>query len=124
MTRHPVLQNADRRHQIQAQQSKIGQVVLAEWLVAKMGMDHTNTPQRAASETIAGEVRQQDFAVVPDNDILHCASAIDQHRDLTSDFMREFGAKPRQLLGDDSVLQELSCDRHARGGEVGWALSR
>ena len=43
---------------------------------------------------------------VTHDDILHNASAIDQHRDLPPDFMGQTRAKTRQLPGDDGILRD------------------
>jgi len=100
------MQDPDGCHQIQPQERKVRQVVLAQGFVAKMCMNHANAAQRALSEPISGEIRQEHFAAVAHDDILYDTSAIDQNRDLPPDFMGQTGAKPRELPGDDGILRD------------------
>jgi hypothetical protein len=69
-------------------------------------MHHANAAQRALAEPISGEIRQEHFATVAHDNILHDASTIDQNRDLPSDFMGQTRAKPRQLPRNDGILRD------------------
>ena len=114
------MQDPDGCHQIQPQERKVRQVVLAQGFVAKMCMNHANAAQRALSEPISGEIRQEHFAAVAHDDILHDASTVDENRDLPSDFMGQTRAKPRQLprdygiLGDSPAIHVLKAAKMTR----------
>jgi len=100
-----VLPHADGGDQVQPQEGEIGQVVMAQGLVTKVCVNHPDTTERPAPETVMGEVRQDDLAVVPDNDILHQPAPADQERDLAADFTGEARAKASQFPGDDGPLR-------------------
>src|SRR5713226_4532124 len=96
--------HAESRDQVQAQERQVGQVVLTQRFVAQMRVNHPNAAERLPAEAIVREVGQDDLAVVPDDDVLDRAAAIDQQADLAPDLAGEPRAEPGQLPGDDGIF--------------------
>jgi len=68
-----------------------------------MRVDAPQPPQTASAPHVPGKIRQNDLAVVADNDVADLSLAVDEDANLTADFMGTFGKVASQFAGDDLI---------------------
>ncbi len=125
-SRQAVAADGKRRHQIEAQQGEVGEVVLGEGLSLEVGMDAAQAAQAAAAEAEGGEVGDDDLAVVADDDVDDGPLAVDDHPELAAQLegaLAQVAGQFRsdQLIGGDAPavdpLQGLELAR-LEAGEI------
>jgi hypothetical protein len=95
-------------HEVEAQEGKVGQVILRKVFAFQMGVDASQPPQPPSPPTVPAEVGDEDLLVVPHDGEVDLALAIDDDPDLTSDLMGELGEVPGQFRGDDLLRWNLA----------------
>ena len=96
--RPPVGLETNRRHQIQAQQRQVDEIVARQRLVAQVGVHEPQTPEAPAPGPQAADLGEVDPRGVADEDVLDLAAPVDQDPDLSLDLARH-GPKKRRQLG-------------------------
>jgi hypothetical protein len=93
----------DGSHEIESEEREIVQVVLRQLLAAQVRVDAAQPAKAIRRDALATEVWQLDPLGVADCDVLDVALAINEHTDLSSGLVREFGELAREFGRDDSL---------------------
>ena len=96
-------------HDVEAQQRQVGHVVGREGFAAQVGMNVAQSAQPVGGGAKTSGVGQEDALVVADHDVHDGALAVDQHADLTVEFLRQFTKVAAEFLGDDLLRRHLAA---------------
>jgi hypothetical protein len=84
-----LLIHGNSRHEVQLQESKVGEVVLGQRFVLQMGVDATETLEASPTRSILLKVGDHDPLVGADDHVGDPSSAINEKTYLASDFKRK-----------------------------------
>ena len=108
----------DHRHQVEAQQRQVGEVVAAEAFAAQVGVHQAQAAETADAAAQAADVGNLDLVRVADDDVAHRAFAGEQHADLAA----EVGGERRQVAGELQGDHLLRLDAAPEGALEGAPL--
>ena len=94
----PVLADGERRHQVEAEQHQVGEVVPAQVLVGEVGMEAAQAAQPRPGDALALQVREFDAVGVADSHPGHRAPTVHQDAHLAADGAGDGGQLPGELL--------------------------
>ena len=88
----------DRRHQVEAEERQVGEIVLGQRLAAQVRVDQAQPAEapRAAAQT--SDVRQHQLRCVPHDDVLDRTSPVDQDPDLAVELRRDLAHGGGELV--------------------------
>ena len=103
-SRQPVFTiDLNNRHQIEPEQSKVGEVVLCELFAEQMRM-HAPKPAKAVlGHARTSKIRQLDLLCRADHYIFDLSLAIDKHADLAAGLVRDLGHLAGEFGRDDRI---------------------
>src|SRR5258705_494575 len=93
----------DRRHQIQAQQRQIGEIVLSKMFSPKVSMDTTESTESSRIHADTLEIGQLDATVISYHHVLDMSFAVDEHANLAARFVRQLTQLPCELWCNNLV---------------------
>ena len=95
--------HAHRHHGVEAQQQQVGPVVARQPLVPQVGVEAAQAAQTPPAGPQTAPVGQGNRAGIAHHHVLDQPAAIEQHADLASNLVADFGQVPGKLLGDQPV---------------------
>jgi len=98
----------DRGHQIQTQESKIGQVILCKLLATKMRVNTSQTAETAGRNSDSLEIRKLDATIVTNHHVLNVSLTINEHPDLATSFVRQFSELASKFWSNDLVWRNAA----------------
>ena len=98
----------NRRHQVEPEQGKVGQVVLREPFSGKVRVQAAKPAKASLAHAHAFQIGQDYAARVAYDDIFDVAASIDEHAYLPVDFVRSFGHLARKFLRDDLARRDAA----------------
>ncbi len=90
----------DHRHQVQAEEREVVQVILGERLAFEVRMDEPQAPEAAEAPPQAADVREGQALGVSHDDVLDRAVAREEHPHLALELPGDLGQVPGELQGN------------------------
>ena len=104
----PIREGLDDHDRIQPQECQIGQIILAQSLSSKVGMDQAKPSKTAGARACARQVRNKELVGIPDDDMGEFPSSIDEQAELPTELSREL-TQPSGKLGSDKAVGWISA---------------
>jgi hypothetical protein len=111
----PVVGDPDRRHQVQAQQRQVDQVIAGQRLVAQVGVHQAQAAEAPAPRADTPQLGQGDARGVAHEHVFDVAAPVDQDPDLALDLARHLAQIGAELAGRD-LLRPQPPPVHALEG--------
>lgn len=118
-----IFQDLDRRDEVQAQQSEVGEIIIIQRLMIEVRVDEAKAREAVASTPVRAEIGQVDGARVAHEDVFNVAAAVKQDADLALDLGGEFGQGAGKLGADDALRGRLARGQLLQALERGGAES-
>jgi hypothetical protein len=100
--------HVNRGHQIQTQESKIGQVILCKLLAAKMRVNTSQTAETAGRNADSLEIRKLDSTIVTNHHVLNVSLTINEHSDLAASLVRQFSELASKFWSNDLIWRNAA----------------
>jgi hypothetical protein len=104
--RAPIGLHADRRHEIEAQQREVDEVVAREGLVAQVRVHEAQAAEAPAAGAEAPDLGQVQAGRVAHEDVLDVAAPPDEEADLPLDLARQLTQVRRELRRRDLAREQ------------------
>jgi hypothetical protein len=98
----------NRGHQIQTQESKIGEVILCKLLAAEMRVNTSQTAETTGRNADSLEIRKLDSAIVTNHHVLNVSLTINEHSDLAASLVRQFSELTSKFWSNDLVWRNAA----------------
>jgi len=109
--RQPVVADADRHHDVEAEQEQVGPVIPRDAFLGEVGVQTAETAESAPTGSEAPPVRQFGRVGVAHHHVLDRASTVDQDSDLPPGVMADLGQLPRELMREELVGRHASPEQ-------------
>jgi len=100
--------HVNRGHQIQTQESKIGEVILCKLLAAEMRVNTSQTAETAGRNADSFEIRKLDSTIVTNHHVLNMSLTINEHSDLAASLVRQFSELSSKFWSNDLVWRNAA----------------
>jgi hypothetical protein len=98
----------NRGHQIQTQESKIGEVILCKLLAAEMRVNTSQTAETTGRNADPLEIRKLDSAIVTNHHVLNVSLTINEHSDLAASLVRQFSELTSKFWSNDLIWRNAA----------------